>query len=82
MDEREDDTPDAGRPAPAEDARRRGRGPGSYYYDDATGYEVYDPEEDEGGDDGEASDRLSGEDAPEAIQGRGGEGAEGFKSLI
>ena len=41
MSERRDDTqttePDARPP----------RKPGSYYYDDATGYEIYSPEEDE-----------------------------------
>ena len=53
MSEREaDDTPKPdGPPQPVGDTP-----PGSYYYDDATGYEVYDPEadeEDEATDDGE-----------------------------
>jgi hypothetical protein len=42
VNERRDDTTkpgDESRPAPA---------PGRYYYDDATGYETYRPEEDEG----------------------------------
>ena len=34
------------------------RAPGSYYYDDATGYEVYDPTQDEV----EESERERGED--------------------
>ena len=44
MDEREaDDTPNPdGLPQPECD-----KPPGSYYYDDATGYEVYDPTENE-----------------------------------
>ena len=44
MREREaDDTPKPGGPPPpaGDDAP-----PGSYYYDDATGYEIYDPEAD------------------------------------
>ena len=41
-----DDTPKPARPPKDEAARR----PGDYYYDDATGYEVYKPEEDEEGD--------------------------------
>ena len=48
MNERRDDTTPAGPESP--------RAPGSYYYDDATGYEVYDPEADEeagGGPEGE-----------------------------
>lgn len=44
MSEREpDDTPKpADAPTPA-----RAREPGDYYYDDATGYEIYDPDADE-----------------------------------
>jgi hypothetical protein len=30
---------------------RPAREPGSYYYDDATGYEIYSPEEDDDGED-------------------------------
>ena len=41
MSERRDDTTEEGRPSGKE------RAPGSYYYDDATGYEIYDPEEEE-----------------------------------
>ncbi len=48
MSEREaDDTPKPdGPPQPDGDAPSD-MPPGSYYYDDATGYEVYDPESDE-----------------------------------
>ena len=41
----QDDTPKPAPPPPAE----RGRTKGDYYYDDATGYEIYKPEEDEDG---------------------------------
>ena len=48
MNERRDDTTKpAGESRPA-------RAPGGYYYDDATGYEVYRPEEEEDGEKGEA----------------------------
>ena len=40
MSERRDD------PQTTEPDARPAREPGSYYYDDATGYEVYSPEED------------------------------------
>ena len=44
MSERRDDTPEpSGAPPPAE----RERTPGSYYYDDGTGYENYAPEEED-----------------------------------
>jgi hypothetical protein len=44
MGERQDDTTQPGeRDAPPEPARA----PGNYYYDDGTGYEVYDPATDE-----------------------------------
>ena len=49
MTERRDDTT---KPC---DESRPARAPGRYYYDDATGYEPYDPEaeeEEEGGDEG------------------------------
>jgi hypothetical protein len=53
MSERRDDTTDRGAPSPA----RSQDEPGSYYYDDATGYETYDPsKEDEGEDDEPADD--------------------------
>lgn len=45
MTERRDDTT---KPA---DESRPAQGPGRYYYDDATGYETYRPEEDEDEDD-------------------------------
>jgi hypothetical protein len=56
MSERRDDTTEPGeRDAPPE----RERTPRNYYYDDGTGYEVYDPAEDEDepdtGDAGEAA---------------------------
>ena len=41
MSERRDDA------ATTEPEARPDREPGSYYYDDATGYEIYSPEEDE-----------------------------------
>lgn len=43
MSERRDDTTKPDEPSPKE----RERQPGSYYYDDATGYEIYDPAQDE-----------------------------------
>ena len=53
MSEREpDDTP---KPADAPTPERERR-PGDYYYDDATGYEVYDPARDDGDDDSEGCD--------------------------
>jgi hypothetical protein len=58
--ERRDDTTkpsDESRPAP---------GGGSYYYDDATGYEPYTPEEEEG-----EEDEGEGTHAPPATQGEG-----------
>ena len=41
MSERRDDTPEQDESSPAEGKRK----PGSYYYDDSTGYEVYNPED-------------------------------------
>lgn len=53
MSEREaDDTPKPCGPPPPES----GTPPGSYYYDDATGYEVYDPSADEEGEDEATTD--------------------------
>ena len=49
MNERRDDTT---KPA---DESRPARAPGGYYYDDATGYEVYSAEEEEDGAEGESS---------------------------
>ena len=43
MSQRRDDTTDA----PERARARRERAPGDYYYDDATGYEIYDPAQDE-----------------------------------
>jgi hypothetical protein len=44
-----DDTPKPDPPPP----RERAREPGDYYYDDATGYEIYQPEVDEDGEERE-----------------------------
>ena len=44
MSERPDDTTEPSEPA-ALPATRSQHAPGSYYYDDATGYEIYDPSE-------------------------------------
>lgn len=41
MSERRDDTPEQ------DETSRKERQPGSYYYDDATGYEIYDPSGDD-----------------------------------
>jgi hypothetical protein len=43
MSKQRDDTTDENEPSGEERDRR----PGSYYYDDSTGYEVYDPEKDD-----------------------------------
>jgi hypothetical protein len=43
MSERRDDTTEEDKPSGKEGEPK----PGSYYYDDSTGYEVYDPEKDE-----------------------------------
>jgi hypothetical protein len=43
MSEHRDDTPERDGPSRAE----RKPKPGSYYYDDATGYEIYDPTKDD-----------------------------------
>jgi hypothetical protein len=46
MKEREpDDTPKPAPPPPQDEGARE---PGAYYYDDATGYEIYSPGEDDG----------------------------------
>ena len=52
MSERRDDTTE--RDEPSRDERERK--PGSYYYDDSTGYEIYDPAKDE--DDEDEDDEL------------------------
>ena len=44
MSKQRDDTPEEIDPSGEEEPERA---PGSYYYDDSTGYEVYDPEKDE-----------------------------------
>lgn len=44
MSEQRDDTTDGGAPSPAHSPPAPSR---SYYYDDATGYEIYDPSKDD-----------------------------------
>ena len=53
MSQRRDDTTEEPARAPNERARRA---PGSYYYDDATGYKPYDPAQDEDGEDDDTGD--------------------------
>ncbi|MBA3806043.1 MAG: hypothetical protein H0X14_10075 [Acidobacteria bacterium] len=55
MDEHRDDTTDGGVPSRTE------RPSGKYYYDDATGYEVYDPSKDHEDDDREDDDEAKEE---------------------
>ena len=45
MSKQRDDTPEEIDPSGEEE--RPAHAPGGYYYDDSTGYEVYDPEKDE-----------------------------------
>jgi hypothetical protein len=45
MSKQRDDTPEEIDPSGEEETP--GPAPGSYYYDDSTGYEVYDPEQEE-----------------------------------
>ena len=52
MSEQRDDTTDGGAPSRTE------RPSGKYYYDDATGYEVYDPSKDDEEDDLEDEDET------------------------
>ncbi|MBA3766349.1 MAG: hypothetical protein H0W99_05045 [Acidobacteria bacterium] len=57
MSEQRDDTTDEGAPSPGSAPQPRP----SYYYDDATGYEVYDPsKDDEEDDDDEAKETQAG----------------------
>ncbi|HEX8708462.1 MAG TPA: hypothetical protein VF723_09490 [Pyrinomonadaceae bacterium] len=49
MDERKDDTTEEDEPSRDESGVK----PGSYYYDDATGYEVYDPAKEDDDEDAE-----------------------------
>jgi hypothetical protein len=53
--ERRDDTTKTG-----DESRPPAREPGAYYYDDATGYEPYTPEEGEDEPEGEARDGEEG----------------------
>ena len=48
MSQRKDDTTEHDEPSGEECERHK---PGSYYYDDSTGYEIYDPEKDDEEDD-------------------------------
>ena len=50
MSERRDDTTERDESSPPKSERRPGR---SYYDDDATGYEVYDPSAEDGEEDGD-----------------------------
>ena len=61
MSQRRNDTTDGDAPA------QMPRAPGSYYDDDATGYEPYDPaqDEDEAGDEEAGTKQLTTEDAEE-----------------
>lgn len=52
MGEQTDNTTERDEPSPKEDNPR----PGSYYYDDATGYEFYDPEQEDDEDDESRND--------------------------
>ncbi|HEX8775762.1 MAG TPA: hypothetical protein VF735_19475 [Pyrinomonadaceae bacterium] len=54
MSEQRDDTTDGGTPSPAGSEPRPA---GSYYYDDATGYEIYDPSDEDEEDAEEPADR-------------------------
>lgn len=58
MNERRDDTTEPGERADAPTERA----PHSYYYDDGTGYEVYDPLEDEDETDAEEVEEADGDD--------------------
>jgi hypothetical protein len=57
MSEQRDDTTDGGAPSPA---RGEPEPAGSYYYDDATGYEIYDPSDED--DEEDADEPTDGED--------------------
>jgi hypothetical protein len=59
MSERRDDTTEQGESSSGNGEPR----PGSYYYDDATGYELYDPAEDED----ETESNEATDDAREAL---------------
>jgi hypothetical protein len=62
VNERRDDTTKPGAEKPGGESRPA---PGRYYYDDATGYETYRPEEEEEGDDGPEGDGpVRGEAGP------------------
>lgn len=64
MSERRDDTPEANEPS-----RERGERPrGSYYYDDSTGYEIYDPTKEEIDEDVDGSEnQLANQDEKTSI---------------
>ena len=52
MSQRRDDTTEE----PSGARNEHARAPGSYYYDDATGYKPYDPAQDEDGEDDDTDD--------------------------
>ena len=52
MSERRDNTTEGDESSPLKNERR----PSSYYYDDATGYEIYDPSKEDEGEDDEPAD--------------------------
>jgi hypothetical protein len=58
MNEQRDDTTDGGAPSPGSEPQPRR----SYYYDDATGYEIYDPSKDDEEDEEEETDRSESND--------------------
>lgn len=61
MSERRDDTTEPGERADAPPTRERA--PRNYYYDDGTGYEVYDPSEDEDETDAGDAEETASDDA-------------------
>jgi hypothetical protein len=59
MSERRDNTTEQDESSPVNDERDE-RPAGSYYYDDATGYEIYDPAKDEDEEEKEEEDESAG----------------------
>jgi hypothetical protein len=68
VNERPDDT------TKPEAESRAARAPGRYYYDDATGYEIYTPEADEGAED---EGRREGEGVEDDKDGEDSDGEDG-----
>ena len=60
MSEHRDDTTERDAPSPAESEPQ----PGSYYYDDRTGYEIYDPSKEDDDDRQEEEEAAGVSDAP------------------